>query len=143
MTIGSELYSDLYIYKFVERIRKRNSTRDIVLLFLAAFLLLIAGFSNLLAVNAFADLDINAAHVAMFIILGTIYILESFIVVMNFGCCRSCHASKLNWRLHRFGDYADWMIEDEIRLVVVGINEEAAHSLEASSRRNRTECDQM
>ena len=72
MTIGSELYSDLYILKFIEKVKKRNSIKDLVLFFIAVVLLLVAGFSNLLAVNAFSDIDIKAAHVAMFIVLGSV-----------------------------------------------------------------------
>ena len=89
MTIGSELYSDLYILKFIERMRKRNNTRDIVLLVIAIMLLFVAGVSNLLSINAFSNLDIHAAHTVMFVILGCIYIIESFILIINFLCCRN------------------------------------------------------
>lgn len=93
MTIGSELYSDLYISKFIEKMRKTNTLCDGVLILIAATLLLIAGFSNILAVasndNQFKKFNINQPPNAMFVALGAIYMLESVVLALNFLCCRN------------------------------------------------------
>ena len=88
MTIGSDLYSDLYIAKLIQNV-KRYSLCDAFSLLVVAILLVLVAVSNFLAINVFsASFDVNDAYSVIFLIIGIIYLIESVLLIINL-CCRS------------------------------------------------------
>ena len=69
--------------------KKKITTRDLILLLIVVMLLFIAGISNFLATGAFSNLDVNVTHAVIFIIFGIIYMFESLILFINSLFCRN------------------------------------------------------